>query len=798
MAATRVSSSDAPLASVIVVNFNGRHHLQRCIPAVLERTSVPIELIVVDNGSQDGSVAWLRESFQQVSVVALSRNLGFGEANRRGVERARGRFVALLNNDTVVDPGWLAPLVETLEREPDVAAVCSTLVLMAQPELLNARGGGMTWLGYGFDRDFLLPAEPATVLQSVADTEEVLFPTAAAMLLRRDEFLSVGGFDPAFFMYHEDVDFGWRLWLLGRRVLVHSRSIVRHAFGGTTAQAKGMAWRERLGMRHNLRSLLKHYELRPLLRAAVGIARIWRRNRAYGQMGHALSWNLLHLPSTLRARRWVQTRKRVHNLDLIARGLIDQAGFPAPPPEPPVAEPRRDLGTWVASGTLCPGEDSASSRLGFGWYSPEMVGGAAMRWTSGDARCFLRVADGSTGTLRLEVRKHRAAAPTLVATCNGTQQRTELTGDEWNVVELPVEADSEGLLDVRLASPRTIPHDVVRNWDFRRLGCGVREIRFVPAAASAAPADPSVSVVIPTHNRLTTLKLTLEALDRQTDAPLEVIVIDDGSTDDTWKWLDDWQNSGPATPTRLAIRQPNLKQGQARNQGVRHASGDLVLFLGDDTVPDESCVHEHVIVHRRFGPSTAVVGFTDWHREKMTVTPFLEFINTDGPQFGYRWMQDGTEVPFTCLYTSNVSIDAAALGDRPFDPSFTVYGWEDSELGYRLVRAGVRIVYSRRAGTRHVHPMSLGGFLRRQQLVGRAVQSLFGLHPELEGHRAMPPNSPPRTVRVLSPFLRAFEPIAAFIDRSGVRLPDSIYRGLVLNRYFAGRRQGLTTTASGT
>jgi GT2 family glycosyltransferase len=768
-------AGDAPgTVSVVILNYNGRRHLERCLPAVLGDPTVPVEITVVDNGSNDDSVAWLRDGVPDVRVLELRRNLGFGAGNRRGVEAASSAYVALLNNDTVVTPGWLAPLVATLERHPDVAAVCSTLVLLDRPELLNARGGGMTWLGYGFDREWRCAAEPAACEEPGPETEDVMFPTAAAMLVRRAEFLSLGGFDPSFFMYHEDVDFGWRLWLLGKRVVVHRGSVVLHEFGGTTRDLHGLAWRERL----------------------IGVGKTWVRHRAWGQMLHCVAWNALHLPGTLVARRRVQRRKQADNLDLLARRIIDPAGFPPPPPELPGAGGPADVATCIPGTSLLPGHDSSAGRLGWGWYPRERVDGELLRDTNGHARAFLRTEAAASGELLVELR-HPAAggrACEVVIACNAARRSFPLDDSAWHELSLPVTAESDGVLDVRIASTRFRPHELRRDWDFRTLGCAVRRIRFRPNAAPTK-RERSVSVIIPTFNRAPALLATLEALGRQTAAPLEVIVVDDGSSDDTARRLADRARTGGDGLRLITLHQDNAGPGRARNAGLRHATGELVLFLGDDTRPAPDLVARHVAAHAALGEVAAVIGFTDWDRDGMHVTPFLEYVNRNGEQFGYGLFADGRDVPFTCFYTSNVSLPREVLGEDPFHAEFRRAAWEDAELGYRLSRRGLRIVYCAAARTLHRHPMTMRGFLRRQVAVGEEVETVYSLHPELRTSESMPPYSRPGWLRGIGFAMPLLLPALEALDRRGARLPDRVYRGSVLWAYFRGRTRRRAATA---
>ena len=783
------ASPDTPLVSVVVVNFNGRSHLERCLPALFGTAGVGFEVVVVDNGSTDGSAEWLGERWPQACVLALGRNLGFGRANGRGVQMARGEFVAFLNNDTVVEPGWLTALLEPLRADPEVAASCATLRLLEFPELVNARGGTMTSAGYGYDIDFMTPVERGPVGDESAAWHDVLFPTAAAALIRKEEFLAVGGFDPAMFMYHEDVDLGLRLRLMGRRVVVCERAVVYHAYGGTSVRAHGLRWRERLGMRHNVRTLLKCYRPIGLLRAARRIARIWFVHRAFGQAFWVCWWNVLHLPTTVAERRRLQARRVRSEGDLYRQGLITGAGWPPAAPQPPVPTDAETAANWIVTPTLLPARHSALGRLGAGWYAPETLNSDRVRWTCGLAHCALRVEPDRPGWVDVEVSLGSGSqAATVTLRCNGTTTRAPV-GREWATVSLRTRSDARGLLHIQIASPPWVPHGTLGNWDFRTLGCAVRAVRFRAEVPSQKPPKPRVSVVIPTFNRWPILERALAALAAQTYDDFEVIVVDDGSTDDTWESLLAWRQAHADRLDLKVFHQANLKPGRARNLALRHAGGDLVLFLGDDIIAAPTLVAEHVAAHRRLGEPAGVLGFTDWDRENMRVTLFLELINRDGQQFSYGHFRDGEDLFFTCFYTSNISLPRDVLGDDPFHPAFTFVDWEDIELGYRLSRRGLRLILHTAARARHVHPMSMAGFHRRQRHVGRTVGVLLGLHPELAANDAMPPLEP----RWWYPLARAFVspslPLLSVLDRWGVPFPIRLYRATLLTAFFTGRRQ---------
>lgn len=242
-----------------------------------------------------------------------------------------------------------------------------------------------------------------------------------------------------------------------------------------------------------------------------------------------------------------------------------------------------------------------------------------------------------------------------------------------------------------------------------------------------------LSVVIPTWNRIAMLERVLDALDRQEGAPkFDVVVIDDGSTDDTAARVRGHLDAKRWSMPLRFESQANAGPGRARNRGVTLARGRYVVFIGDDTVPETRFLAEHARIHREGGddPLVACLGYTGWPRESR-VTPFMDYINDYGLQFGYKLIEHGAVVPFNFFYTSNISIDRELLAAHPFDTSFPAAAWEDIELAFRLDAKGLKIRYDANAVTRHHHPMTVDSFSRRQYTVGRSGAIFFEKHPEL-------------------------------------------------------------------
>jgi GT2 family glycosyltransferase len=244
------------------------------------------------------------------------------------------------------------------------------------------------------------------------------------------------------------------------------------------------------------------------------------------------------------------------------------------------------------------------------------------------------------------------------------------------------------------------------------------------------------TVVIPTHRRPGTLFRVLDALGAQTAPPdFEAVVVDDGSEDGTWERLRGYRTSYPLR----TFTQPNSGPARARNRGVEEASGKIVLFLGDDTVPEPQLLSVHARAHSEHPDvPVAVLGYTGWPLGRR-VSPFLHHINEFGLQFGYGLIGDPGSVPFNFFYTSNVSLPRRLLVEAGlFDTSFPHAAWEDIELAYRLTKQGMRILYRAEAVARHYHDITFRSFRRRQEKSGEAAAIFFEKHPELGDFLGVP------------------------------------------------------------
>ena len=214
-----------PLVSVVLVNYKGAADTLEAIRGLneLDWPAEQLEIVVVENASGDDSLQMLREGAPGIVLVESEENLGFAGGCNLGVERSRGDVVAFLNNDAKPDSGWLREGINSLFSGPRVGAVASR-VLDWEGKTIDYAGAGLTWYGMGY-RPF--SGHPAN-RKKEAGPGPVLFGTGSAMMVRREVYEELGGFDEDFFMFFEDVDFGWRLNLLGYQYLYEPESLVFH------------------------------------------------------------------------------------------------------------------------------------------------------------------------------------------------------------------------------------------------------------------------------------------------------------------------------------------------------------------------------------------------------------------------------------------------------------------------------------------------------------------------------------------------------------------------------------------
>lgn len=223
---------ELPTVSIIIVNLNGKHHLEGCFKSIdkLDYPKDKLEIVLVDNGSSDGSVPFLQRKYPHIKLLQNKTNEGFAKPCNDGARAAVGEYVAFINNDMRVQKPWLKELVESLDKN---AAQCAgSVILNWNGEEIDFIGGSVNFYGLGFQNDFKKPV--SFLKDNVTEDKEILFACGGAMLVKRDVFLAAGGFDEDYFAYYEDVDLGWRLRVLGNKIVLSAKSIVYHKHNSTS------------------------------------------------------------------------------------------------------------------------------------------------------------------------------------------------------------------------------------------------------------------------------------------------------------------------------------------------------------------------------------------------------------------------------------------------------------------------------------------------------------------------------------------------------------------------------------
>jgi len=260
--------------SIIIVNYNGAHHLEENLTSLkqLDYPESQIELIVFDNGSKDNSLEIVNKSYPNAKIIKSSCNTGFARPHEAASREATGDILAFLNNDMRVDPGWVRNGISMLNRSENI--VCASSKIMDwRGENIDFCGGTLQYLGF---------ADQLHV-EKIDNGEKILFPCGGAMFVYRDIFIEAGCFDGDYFAIFEDVDLGWRLWVMGYQVVMATNSVVYHK-GHGTLDTKKESKKRYLMHRNAMMTLIKNYSDENLNRI-LPLALIFAVKRALLFMG---------------------------------------------------------------------------------------------------------------------------------------------------------------------------------------------------------------------------------------------------------------------------------------------------------------------------------------------------------------------------------------------------------------------------------------------------------------------------------------------------------------------------------
>jgi GT2 family glycosyltransferase len=306
--------------SIIIPHLNGKHHLDDCLGSLRCQTFTGFEVIIVDNGSTDGSQAYIKTSYPEVRLLELNKNLGFTGACNAGYNISKGDLIVLLNNDTEVDAHWLETLTNSFERVPEAGSVASKMLLFDRRDLIHTAGD--------YYRVDGIPGNRGIWQQDTGQYDNEIFVFSAcggAAAYRRTMLEEIGFLDEDFFFSCEDIDLAWRINLAGYKVLYNPQAVVYHklkASAGSGSLSSYFDGRNFLFIiwKNYPASLLRKY-WRKILRAQIKISRdalrSWRgeaaRARLFGQW--AGFWGIFKM---FPKRRAIQSSRRTSDKTLEA------------------------------------------------------------------------------------------------------------------------------------------------------------------------------------------------------------------------------------------------------------------------------------------------------------------------------------------------------------------------------------------------------------------------------------------------------------------------------------------------
>ncbi len=317
-----------PLVTVVIPHYNGIKILNDCLTSLYKNTFQNFHVLVIDNGSKDGSQAFVREKFPQAELISNTENKGYAGGCNQGMDLARSKYVLLLNNDTVMPENFMQEMVDAIEADPRVA--------MAQPKILSIQnkdhfdysggsGGEMDIFGYPFARGRIFDTVEKDEGQYDGLGSQVFWTSGCALLLRRSVLDEIGILDEDFFAHQEEIDLNWRAQLAGYKNVVTTKTYIYH-YSGYTLRSHN-EFKMYLNHRNNLIMMIKNYSLfmllllfpiRLLLELTTIVADLilWDGKRGKAVL-KALGYLFGHLPSIFAKRAGVQKLRRVSDRRII-------------------------------------------------------------------------------------------------------------------------------------------------------------------------------------------------------------------------------------------------------------------------------------------------------------------------------------------------------------------------------------------------------------------------------------------------------------------------------------------------
>ncbi len=309
---------NTPFVSIVILNYNGLKDLKECFDSLLNLTYKNIELIFVDNNSKDKSVDFVKKNYRNVKIIELHKNYGFSQGNNFGAKAAKGDYIVILNNDTIVDKNWISEMVKTAQESKKVGIIGSKIYYYDDQKTINFAGslcdryGRTTHIGK-FQMDSSL----------LNIQRKIFYACGASLMISRELYEKITLFDPTYFIYYEDVDVCWRAWIFGYDVVYTPTSFIYHKIGRAIKSNK---FKKYLAEKNKLRTILKNYEIKTILKILPGYL-LERFTRIYDAIFYktrtssiwfriylkAIFWNIVHIKSLIKYRKFIQSNRKIND-----------------------------------------------------------------------------------------------------------------------------------------------------------------------------------------------------------------------------------------------------------------------------------------------------------------------------------------------------------------------------------------------------------------------------------------------------------------------------------------------------
>jgi GT2 family glycosyltransferase len=567
--------------TVLVLNYNGREHLDDCLgslgaqdvfipgwPGQPRDAAARDEIWLIDNASTDGSVRHVAERFPWVRVVESEANLGFSRAYNRAAAMCGSEYVAFLNNDTRVGPEFLSALHRARAAHPETKAVAAR-IMSWDGTRIDFAGAETCFSGHARQRDVGESAEGREFTET-----PLLFGCAGGLMFDRETFIGIGGFDPDYFSFLEDVDLGWRGALLGHSTWFAPDAVVRHKRHGSWADEPPALVRY-LTERNALFTVFKNYQqermgVMLLLSASLTFLRAWACGDSLRNLGRpfvsteaaahllALADLSSYVPSLRQRRKRVQADRRRTDEE-----ILPLFGAFASPPMTLGDEYRAAFGVLVAAAGI------ADDKPGGPWPSDVNTAAeaAALQLAGICASAIGRrfPAEAFLAESWEPAWEHQVAVEEARALCELHAALARLAGAGFGTESVATLRE-----DLRRIRPATV--------DTVGAAPSVRRFGRPPATALVAAGAPSVSVIVRTKDRPGFLRRALASVAAQGYPRLEVVVVNDGGEDPS-PVLAEFEN----TLEIFLVNHPDgVGRSRAAQAGLEAATGELVNFLDDD------------------------------------------------------------------------------------------------------------------------------------------------------------------------------------------------------------------------